>query len=105
MVDLIGHHLGQYKVIELWGRGGMATVYEARQTNIERDVAIKVIQADPADTEEFVERFNREAKAVASLSHPHILKVFDYGRQDVIVYLVMELHKRGSLDKWIRTNP
>jgi serine/threonine protein kinase len=81
MSGLIGQHLGQYEITSLIGKGGMATVYRARQTSIERDVAIKVIKHDLSETHDFVARFQREARTVASLSHPHILKVFDYGQR------------------------
>jgi serine/threonine-protein kinase len=75
----------------------MATVYRARQVSINRDVAIKVIRPDLAETSEFLNRFRREAQLVASLSHPFILKVFDYGEHDDLFYLIMELLPGGSL--------
>src|SRR4051812_7400145 len=83
----------------------MATVYRARQLNIQRDVALKVIKPDLAETSGFIQRFKREAETVATLSHPHILKLFDYGEQDGIVYLVMELLTGGSLGDLIRQGP
>src|SRR5579859_6499172 len=102
MANLIGQRLGQYEILSLVGKGGMAMVYRARQASIERDVAIKVMKPDLADAEDFVRRFQREAKAIASLSHPFILKVFDYGQQGDLVYLVMELLRGGSLSDLIR---
>src|SRR5262245_9006951 len=105
MANLIGQRLGQYEIVALLGKGGMATVYRARQGSIGRDVAIKVIRPDLSETAGFVKRFEREASTIASLSHPHILKVFDYGHEDELAYLVMELHSGGSLADRIKTGP
>jgi len=101
MENLIGRQLGQYEIIAVLGKGGMATVYRARQTSVDRDVAIKVIRPDLTESADFVERFKREARTIAALSHPHILKVFDYGQQDDVAYLVMELLSGGSLSDYI----
>src|SRR5579859_7970252 len=101
MSSLIGHRLGNYEIVGLLGRGGMATVYRARQLNIKRDVAIKVIKPDLAEIETFVRRFEREAETIASLSHPHILKLFDYGHEGDLVYLVTELLAGGSVSDQI----
>jgi serine/threonine protein kinase len=105
MAGLIGQQLGQYEIIALLGEGGMATVYRARQGSIRRDVAVKVIEPRLARMGDFIKRFEREAQTVASLSHPHILKVFDYGQQGDLVYLVMELLTGGSLAALIRQGP
>jgi serine/threonine protein kinase len=105
MADLIGEHLGQYEITGLLGEGGMATVYRARQVSMKRDVAIKVIESKLTRNPDFVKRFEREAQTVASLSHPFILKVFDYGQQGESIYLVMELLVGGSLADHIRRGP
>jgi eukaryotic-like serine/threonine-protein kinase len=97
MADLIGTRIGNYEIIALLGKGGMAVVYRARQLNIRRDVAIKVIRTDLRESDDFAKRFEREAHTSAGLDHPHILKVFDYGQQNDMVYLVMELKAGGSL--------
>src|SRR5260221_5000552 len=102
MDTLIGQRLGQYEITGLLGKGGMATVYRARQLNIQREVAIKVIKPDLAETADFVQRFKREAETIATLSHLHIVKLFDYGQQDNSTYLVMELLTGGSLGDLIR---
>src|SRR5579859_2191336 len=105
MPDLIGQRLGQYEIVALLGEGGMATVYRAHQLmagRVARDVAIKVIEARLARTTEFIARFEREAQTLVSLSHPHILKVFEYGQQNDMLYLVMELLSGGSLAERIR---
>ncbi len=104
MADLIGQHLGQYEIIGLLGEGGMAAVYRARQTTMQRNVAIKVIELKLARNPDFVRRFELEAQTVASLSQAHILKVFDYGQQGDVIYLVMEL-LQGSLADLIRKGP
>src|SRR5579859_7238933 len=108
MADLIGQSLGQYQIIALLGEGGMASVYRARQESMQRDVAVKVIRSaliGPGSIGTFIERFSQEARTVASLSHPHILKVFDYGQREEIVYLVMELLSGGSLADLIHAGP
>ena len=88
MSPLIGATLGQYQIVEQIGRGGMATVYRARQPALGRDVAIKVLRdtLDPAAAA----RFDREARAVASLSHPNILPIYDYGDDDGHRYFVTQ---------------
>src|SRR5579859_1813794 len=101
MSSLIGHRLGNYEIVGLLGKGGMATVYRARQLNIKRDVAIKVIKPDLAETEMFLKRFEREAETIATLSHPHILKLFDYGHEGNVVYLVTELLSGGTVSDLI----
>src|SRR2546423_6453969 len=105
MASLIGQRLGQYEIVALLGEGGMATVYGARQPSMQRDVAIKVVKTNLPESGDWVRRFEHEMLISASLSHPHILKIFDYGRQDDIVYLVMELISGGSLAELLRRGP
>ena len=102
MDSLIGKRLGQYEIISRLGVGGMATVYRARQASVERDVAIKIIRSDMMNDPMFVERFRREANTIAKLSHPHIVKVFDYGSEGDLAYLAMELLEGGSLARLLR---
>jgi serine/threonine protein kinase len=102
MADLSGQRLGQYQITGLLGKGGMATVYRARQLTVDRDVAIKVIETNLTANPEFTIRFEREAKTIASLNHPFILKLFDFGSKDNLLYLVMELHTGGSLADRLR---
>jgi serine/threonine protein kinase len=91
IADLTGKTLGNYRIMERIGRGGMATVYKAYQPALERYVAIKVIHEQlAAGDERFLKRFQREAKAVASLRHPNIVQVFDFGTEDDVAYMVME---------------
>lgn len=99
MVELIGKSLGRYQVIEQLGIGGMATVYKGFDTTLERYVAIKVIRTDQGRDKEFLERFRREAKSLAQLSHPNIVKVLDYGEHEGIPYIVMEFIPGGALER------
>jgi serine/threonine-protein kinase len=98
MADLTGQTLGQYKLGAVIGRGGMATVYRARQQSMDRDVAIKVMASELAENPEFVARFEREARVIARLQHPHILPVIDFGRASGQIYLVMRLVEGGVLN-------
>jgi serine/threonine-protein kinase len=90
MSDLAGATLGRYQVISRLGRGGMADVYKGFQPSLDRYVAIKVLHPSMVEDEEFVRRFQREAKNVARLRHPNIIQVFDYDNQGDIYYMVME---------------
>jgi serine/threonine protein kinase/Tol biopolymer transport system component len=85
-----GTKLGPYQIESLLGAGGMGEVYRARDTRLDRTVAIKILTQGVADTPEIRQRFEREARAVSSLSHPHICVLYDVGNQDGIEYLVME---------------
>jgi eukaryotic-like serine/threonine-protein kinase len=85
-----GTKLGPYQIESLLGAGGMGEVYRARDTRLDRTVAIKILTQGLADTPEVRQRFEREARAVSSLSHPHICVLYDVGNQDGIEYLVME---------------
>src|SRR5260370_272366 len=90
MAILSGRRLGPYEILAAIGAGGMGEVYKARDTRLDRIIAIKVLPAHLADRAELRERFEREAKAIASLNHPHICTLYDTGHQDGIDYLVME---------------
>jgi eukaryotic-like serine/threonine-protein kinase len=82
--------LGPYEIQSLLGAGGMGEVYRARDTRLDRTVAIKILSKGLAETPEVRQRFEREARAVSSLNHPHICALYDVGNQDGIEYLVME---------------
>src|SRR5262245_19106341 len=90
-----GARLGPYEVLAPLGAGGMGEVYKARDTRLDRTVAIKVLPEHLADTPDLKSRFEREARAVSSLNHPHICTLYDIGSQDGIDYLVME-HIEGE---------
>src|SRR3954468_19138572 len=98
MSDLVGKRLGQYEILNVLGQGGMAVVYKAHQESMDRDVAIKVIGGQLVDNPDFVTRFQREAKLIAKLQHPHVLPVYDFGKEESLLFLVMRLVEGGSLD-------
>src|SRR6202162_5677969 len=92
-----GTRLGPHEILSLIGAGGMGEVYKARDTRLDRIVAIKVLPAHLADNPELRERFEREARTVASLNHPHICTLFDVGRQNETEFLVMEFLEGETL--------
>src|SRR5712664_3305812 len=85
-----GTRLGPYEVEAPLGAGGMGEVYRARDTRLDRTVAIKVLPQDGADRAGLRERFDREARAISNLNHPHICSLYDVGQEGSQVYLVME---------------
>lgn len=100
MTNLVGQSLGRYHILEQLGEGGMAVVYKAYDTRLETDVAVKVIRTEnvlPSALERSLKRFEREAKALARLTHPNIVKVMDYGEFEGKPYLVMEYLPGGTL--------
>src|SRR5574340_1247674 len=88
--------LGKYELRESLGRGGMAEVWKAFDTSLQRYVAIKLMHADLRTDPEFVKRFEREARVIASLHHPHIVQLHDFqvayaaGSKNPVAYMVME---------------
>ncbi len=92
-----GQMLGPYRIIGQIGQGGMATVYKAYQPSMDRNVAVKVLPTQLAESPEFVQRFKQEARTIARLEHPHILPVFDYGESDGTAYFVMRYLDAGTL--------
>src|SRR5262245_31070124 len=92
-----GTCLGSYRVTALLGAGGMGEVYRAHDTKLKREVAVKVLPGSLAGDADALARFEREALAVAALSHPNILSIFDFGREDGVAYAVMELLEGESL--------
>ncbi|HSL16419.1 MAG TPA: protein kinase [Methylomirabilota bacterium] len=97
MAELVGRMLGRYEVLAFLGRGGMGEVFRARDTELGRDVAIKVLPPETAENEERLQRFRREARAVARLSHPNILNIHDFGTENGVSYTVTELLEGGDL--------
>lgn len=101
-----GQMLGPYRIIGQIGQGGMATVYKAYQPSMDRNVAIKVLPSKLAESQEFIQRFQQEARIIAKLEHPHILPVFDYGESDGITYFIMRYLDAGTLaDKMEKGRP
>jgi serine/threonine protein kinase len=98
---LVGQTLGQYRLMERIGRGGMATVYKAYQPSLDRYVAVKVLPTYLAQDPDFAARFRREARAIARLNHPHILPVHDFGQEGELSYIVMRYVEGGTLKKML----
>ncbi len=95
---LTGKTIGKYQILNKLGSGGMAEVYKGYQDNLDRYVAIKFMHAFLADDQDFLHRFKREARAMASLRHPHIVRVFDFDTYgEATYYLVMEYIEGGTL--------
>ena len=105
MTDLTGRTLGRYRLETLLGRGGMADVWRATDTKLARTVAVKVIHATYAQDPQFAERFLREARVVASLEHPNILPVYDFGDEGGIPFLVMPHLAGGTLRDRLHGSP
>jgi hypothetical protein len=100
-----GTTLGPYKILAPLGAGGMGEVYRAHDTRLGRDVAIKVLSPLLAATPEFRARFEREARTISQLSHPHICTLYDIGREGDIDYLVMELLEGETLNNRLQKGP
>ncbi len=100
-----GDKLGPYEILSPLGAGGMGEVYKARDTRLDRSVAVKVLPEHIAKREDLRGRFEREARAVASLNHPNICTLFDIGSQDGISYMVMELMEGETLGARIERGP
>ena len=100
-----GTKLGPYEIQDAIGAGGMGEVYKARDTRLDRTVAVKVLPGHLSDRPELKERFEREAKAISSLQHSNICSLFDVGHENGVDYLVMEylegetLHQRLEKEK------
>ncbi|HEU5369870.1 MAG TPA: serine/threonine-protein kinase, partial [Ktedonobacterales bacterium] len=101
MAGLEGTNVGPYEIRALLGAGGMGQVYRAHDPRLERDVAIKVLSASLAQEPGYLERFRREARAVARLNHPNVVQVYDFGEQGDLTYLVMPLISGGTLREYL----
>jgi serine/threonine protein kinase/Tol biopolymer transport system component len=100
-----GTRLGPYEILALLGAGGMGEVYRAADTRLNRIVAIKVLPAAVADHPDRRQRFEREARAVSSLTHPHICALYDVGREHDVEFLVMELVEGDTLNQRLVAGP
>jgi len=100
-----GSRIGPYEIVAPLGAGGMGEVYRARDTRLNREVAIKVLPERVAADPDALARFEREAKAVASLSHPNILSIFDVGTEGGVAYAVTELLEGQTLGELLETGP
>ncbi len=102
MIDLLGQNLGQYQILSEIATGGMSTVYLARQTSMNRDVAIKILPPSMLHETTFLERFYREVNIITRLQHPHILPVYDFGEYNDMPYIVMAYLSGGTLTDKIK---
>jgi eukaryotic-like serine/threonine-protein kinase len=100
-----GKKIGPYEILSSAGSGGMGEVYRARDSRLDRIVAIKVIAGDVANNAELRQRFEREARAISSLSHPHICALHDIGEIDGNDYMVMEFLEGESLADRLTKGP
>src|SRR6202051_1482823 len=96
-----GTKLGRYEIQSPLGVGGMGEVYRATDTKLGRNVALKVLPPDVASDPERLERFRREARALAAINHPHIVTIFSVEEADGVHFLTMELVDGQSLDRCI----
>src|SRR5262247_578721 len=100
-----GNRLGPYEIVASVGAGGMGEVYRARDTRLDRTVAVKVLPSHLSASEEIRQRFEREAKTISQLSHPHICALYDVGNQDGVEYLVMEFLEGETLAERLLKGP
>jgi serine/threonine protein kinase len=99
---LIGSTISHYKIDRLIGQGGMASVYQATDTKLERPAAIKVLHAHLAGQEQYQQRFLQEARAVAAMDHPNIVRVISFNSENGVFYMVMELIVGGNLRAYLK---
>ena len=90
-------HLGKYQILDQLGKGGFATVFRARDPDLERDVALKVLDPMLMRDPVWVQRFRREARAIARLDHPHIITIYEVGQSEGSLYIATKLVEEGSL--------
>src|SRR6266540_3596117 len=100
-----GTRLGPYEIVAAIGAGGMGEVYRARDTRLDRTVAVKVLPSHLSASPEVRQRFEREAKTISSLSHPHICALYDVGNQDGVEFLVMEYLEGETLAERLVRGP
>src|SRR5215831_3164117 len=105
MLISAGTRLGPYEIVSFICAGGMGQVYRARDTRLDRTVAVKVLPAHLSASAQARERFDREARAISSLSHPHICPLYDVGHQDGIDFLVMEHLDGETLANRLKKGP
>src|SRR5512144_3243858 len=100
-----GTRLGPYEIVSPLGAGGMGEVYRAKDTRLSRDVAVKVLPERLTENPDVRARFEREARTISSLNHPHICTLHDVGREGDVDYLVMELVEGETLAARIARGP
>src|SRR6202158_5747592 len=100
-----GTKLGPYEIQSLLGAGGMGEVYQARDTRLNRSVAVKVLPATFSSDSDRLHRFEQEARVLSALNHPNLLAIYDIGSQDGVHYLVSELLEGESLRERLNQGP
>ncbi|UCD57114.1 MAG: serine/threonine protein kinase, partial [Candidatus Hydrogenedentota bacterium] len=100
--QLAGTRLGNYEIESLLGRGGMGVVYKARQISLDRVVALKILPPNLSSDPSYIKRFEREARAVAKLSHPNILHIYDVGEDKDLHFFSMEYVEGRTLDEFLK---
>src|SRR5499433_3272720 len=100
-----GTKLGPYEIESPLGAGGMGEVYRARDTRLDRDVAVKVLASHLSSDPDLKARFDREARAISALQHPHICTLHDVGHQDGVDFLVMEFLEGETLQRRLLRGP
>lgn len=100
-----GTILGQYEIVSPLGAGGMGEVYRAKDTRLDRTVAVKILPEHLAQSPEAKQRFEREARSISSLNHPNICALYDVGTQDSTSYLVMEFVQGETLEARLLKGP
>ncbi|HKU25223.1 MAG TPA: serine/threonine-protein kinase, partial [Candidatus Sulfotelmatobacter sp.] len=105
MALVTGTKLGPYEILSALGAGGMGEVYRGRDTRLDRTVALKILPSHLSEDAEAKQRFDREARTISSLNHPHICTLFDVGHHDGIDYLVMEYLEGETLADSLRKGP
>src|SRR2546425_4557507 len=101
---MTGRNLRHFQILETLGEGGMGMVYKARDTHLDRLVAIKVLPADKVSDPERRRRFVQEAKAASALNHPNIVTIHDIDTDGDVTYMVMEYVPGQTLGQWIRSH-
>ncbi len=96
--DLLGKQLDEYHIDEMIGQGGMARVYRGKDTNLDRNVAIKVIDSPYRSDSDHIERFKKEAKTIAQLEHPNIIRLYRYGQTEGLLYMAMQYIKGADFE-------
>ena len=96
-----GETVGRYRLLTLVGRGGMGEVYAAHDPDLDRKIAIKIMRGDTYPDEIEAARMMREARAIAKLSHPNIVHVYEVGQDEGQVYMAMELVRGATLRRWV----
>src|SRR6266542_915460 len=105
MTIAAGSRLGPYEIVSSLGAGGMGEVWKARDTRLERTVAVKVLPQHLSSSSEVRHRFEREAKTISQLSHPHVCALYDVGREGETEYLVLEYLEGETLAERLAKGP